>query len=79
MNQTGPKSSACKIRCKHLPIVKVTSGISLAITLCWPVHYDVGMFTQSMLCRTLAMIKPDAVQHLGQIVDAVLQSGFILR
>ncbi|KAL3130446.1 hypothetical protein ABBQ38_008268 [Trebouxia sp. C0009 RCD-2024] len=28
--------------------------------------------------RTLAMVKPDAVQHLGSIVDAVLQSGFIL-
>lgn len=38
-------------------------------------------YKQSVLlvCRTLAMVKPDAVQHLGSIVDAVLQSGFILR
>lgn len=25
------------------------------------------------------MVKPDAVQHLGKILDAISQAGFILR
>jgi nucleoside diphosphate kinase len=32
-----------------------------------------------LLCRTLAMIKPDAVQHLGKILTAVHQAGFTIR
>lgn len=25
------------------------------------------------------MVKPDAVQHLGKILDAISQAGFIIR
>ena len=27
-------------------------------------------------CRTLGIIKPDAMQKVGQIIDAIFQSGF---
>lgn len=30
-------------------------------------------------CRTLALVKPDAFRHLGQILNAVYGSGFQIR
>lgn len=29
--------------------------------------------------RTLAMIKPDAFKHLGKILNAIYQSGFMVK
>lgn len=29
--------------------------------------------------RTLAMVKPDAFRHLGKIINAICQSGFLIR
>lgn len=33
---------------------------------------------QQYSCRTLAMIKPDAVQHAGAIIHALEQEGFLI-
>ena len=30
-------------------------------------------------CRTLAMVKPDAIKHLGKILNAIYQSGFRVK
>jgi hypothetical protein len=55
----------------------------------WPASAeDVGMHLPNILacslpvfpalvdCRTLALIKPDAVQHMGKIINAITTSGF---
>ena len=31
------------------------------------------------LCRTFAMVKPDAVGNMGQVVQAVEAAGFTIR
>jgi hypothetical protein len=31
------------------------------------------------LRRTLAMVKPDAIKHLGKILNAIYQSGFRVK
>jgi Nucleoside diphosphate kinase len=30
-------------------------------------------------CRTLAIIKPDAVAHIGEIVGSIEKAGFVIR
>jgi nucleoside diphosphate kinase len=32
-----------------------------------------------MICRTLALVKPDAVQHTGKILHAIQEHGFVVR
>jgi hypothetical protein len=32
-----------------------------------------------LVARTLAMIKPDAIQHTGKILECITSSGFIVK
>lgn len=40
-------------------------------------EYRAFIFHQ--LYRTLAMVKPDAFKNLGKIINAIYQSGFVIR
>jgi nucleoside-diphosphate kinase len=38
-----------------------------------------GTQSPAFLCRTLAMVKPDAFKNLGKIIHAIYQSGFFVK
>ena len=62
-----------------------SSITSRSAKLAWPPrcfrHFSFAIYVGlelSALCRTLALIKPDAIATMGEVITKVLESGFLI-
>jgi hypothetical protein len=45
---------------------------------CGGIVFHYGLYVE-LVARTLAMIKPEAIQHIGKILECITNNGFIVK